>query len=149
MSRITIEDFDVLRHRNPMRYVDNAQRERQRRAPTIVPYKVCVVDVCGFTFFFHSLPQLRACLDFYSQTHHRSSRLPVYDVNMGGDHWETQRWFELLPQYLLKKSKRFRVVAALKLAIKEYSAQAPEAETGTLPKPPLLVRGKSGRKYVL
>jgi hypothetical protein len=149
MARITIEDFDVFKHRNPMWYIDNAQRERHSRAPTIVPYKVCLVDVCGFTFFFHSLPQLRACLDFYSQAHHRSSRLPVYDAILGGDHWESQRWFEKLPMYLLKKSKRFRVVAALKHAIKEYSAQVPEAETGTPLRPPSLITTKSGRNYVL
>jgi hypothetical protein len=134
MARITIEDYKAVRHGNPMWYIDDAQRERYSRAPTIVPYKVCMVDVCGFTFIFHSLSQLRLCLDFYSLEHHPSSRLPVYDENLGGDHWEAQRWFEKLPQYLLEKPKRAKVVTALKKAIDDYS-QVPEAETGTPNKP--------------
>lgn len=130
MARITIEDFDATRHGNPMWYIDDAQRERYLRAPTIVPYKVCLVDVCGFTFVFHSLPQLRLCLEYYLQAHQPSSRLPVYDKNFGGDHWETQRWFEKLPQYLLEMPKRTKVVAALKKALDEYF-RVPGAETGT------------------
>jgi hypothetical protein len=70
------------------------------------------------------------CLDYYSKEHQPSSRLPVYDENLGGDHFEAQRWFEKLPQYLLEKPKRARVVAALEKALKEYS-RVPEAETGT------------------
>src|SRR5207302_2347987 len=104
--------------------------KRHGRAPTIVPYKVCVVSVCGFMFEFHSLAQLRLCLEYYSQKHHPSSRLPVYDKNLGGDHGETQRWFEKLPQFLLEKPKRSKVVAALTKALNAYS-QVPEADTGT------------------
>jgi hypothetical protein len=135
MATITIEDFDSTRHGNPMWYIDNAQRERHLRAPTIVRYKVCLVRVCGFSFVFHSLPQLRLCLEYYSQEHQPSSRLLLYEKNFGGDHWEAQRWFEKLPQYLLEKPKRTKVVAALTKAIEEYS-RVPEAETGT-PKKPL------------
>ena len=135
MARITIEDFDAMRHGNPMWYIDDAQRKRHQRAPTIVPYKVCLVKVCGFTFIFHSLPQLRLCLEYYSLEHQPSSRLPVYDKNLGGDHWETQRWFEKLPQFLLEKPKRVKVIAALKKALEVYS-KVPNAETGT-PKKPL------------
>ena len=36
----------------------------------------------------------------------------------GGDHWEYQRWFELLPMYLLEEPKRRKVVAALSEALK-------------------------------
>jgi hypothetical protein len=43
----------------------------------LVPRFVYLVTVCSFTFEFHS-----------------SSRLPVYTQNLGGDHDETQRWFE-------------------------------------------------------
>jgi hypothetical protein len=135
MARITIEEFDATSHGNPMWYIDDAQRERHNRAPTLVPYKVCLVDVCGFTFVFHSLLQLRLCLEYYSQDLQPSSRLPVYDKNLGGDHWESQRWFEKLPQYLLEKPKRSKVVAALTKALVEYS-RIPGAETET-PKKPL------------
>jgi hypothetical protein len=131
MAHITIEDYDATRHGNPMWYVDDAQRERHQRAPTIIPCKVCLVNVCGFTFVFHSLPQLRLCLDYYSEEHHPSSRLPI----LGGDHWEFQRWFEKLPQFLLEKPKRSKVIAALKNTLEEYS-RVPGAETGT-PKKPL------------
>jgi hypothetical protein len=134
MARITIEDYDPARHNNRMRYIDNAQAERHLRAPTMVPYKVCLVSVCGFTFEFHSLPQLRCCLDYYCREHHPSSRLPVDTGYYGGDHMETQRWFERLPQYLLAKSKRVRVVAALKRAAVEFG-RVPGTETGTEPKP--------------
>jgi hypothetical protein len=130
MARITIEDYDSTRHMNSMWYIDDAQRERYFRAPTLTPYKVCLVDVCGFTFVFHSLLQLRVCLEYYTQEHHPSSRLPVYTENLGGDHNEMQRWFEKLPQFLLEKGKRAKVVAALERGLEEYSKHA-TAETGT------------------
>jgi hypothetical protein len=101
MARIVIEDYDAVRHKNPMWYIDHAQQDRHFRAPTLVPYKVRLATVCGFTFIFHSLPQLRLCLEYYSHAHHPSGRLPVQDGRYGGDHWETQQWFEKLPQYLL------------------------------------------------
>src|SRR5262245_33978029 len=130
MARITIEDFDPKLHGNPMWYIDDAQRERHLRAPTIVDHKVCLVRVCGFTFIFHSLTQLRLCLEYYSLEHQPSSRLPVYDQDLGGDHWETQRWFEKLPQFLLEKPKRSKVITALKKALEQYS-KVPQAATGT------------------
>ena len=134
MARIIIEDYEPLRHGNHMWYVDDAQRQRHLRAPTIVPYKVCLVTVCSFTFVFHSMLQLRCCRDYYSCEHHPSSRLPVYTENLGGDHLEMQRWFEKLPQYLLEKSKRTKVVAALDRAAVEYG-KVREADTGTDAKP--------------
>jgi hypothetical protein len=75
---------------------------------------------CGFQFVFHSVVQVELCLDYYRLRHHPSSRLPVNDGNFGGDHWETQRWFEKLPQFLLEKAKRPKVVAALEEALTEY-----------------------------
>jgi hypothetical protein len=134
MARITIENYDPLRHRNPMCYIDDAQRKRHHRAPTIVPCKVCLVTVCGFTFTFHSMLQLRVCHEYFTRVHHPSSRLPVYSGDYGGDHWETQRWYEKLPQYLLEKPKRTKVIAALNRALAEYG-RVPEAETGAEPKP--------------
>lgn len=132
MARIMIEIYDPARHRNPMWYVDDVQRVHHDRAPKIISYKVCLVRVCGFTFTFHSLTQLELCLKYYELENQPSSRLPVYQKNLGGDHWETQRWFEKLPMYLLEKPKRVKVVAALKKALKTY-AQVPEAWTGTPP----------------
>jgi len=135
MAQITIEDFDPLRHPNPMSYVDNAQAERSAHVGKLVPYKVCVVSVCGFRFLFHSVLQLELCLEYYRLEHRPSTRLPVHTGLYGGDHWETQRWFERLPQRLLEKSKRPLVVAALERAAAEYGKHA-SAHTET-PKPAL------------
>lgn len=134
MSRIKIASYDPARHQNPMWYVDDVQKQRHTRAPSLVDYKVCTVTVCSFTFLFHSTEQLALCLDYYRREHRPSSRLPVYTQNLGGDHWETQRWFETLPQYLLEKPKRAKVVKALEKAMQEYS-QIRSATTGTKTKP--------------
>jgi len=117
-----------MRHRNLMRWVDDVQAERHFVAPSLNPYKVCLVSVCGFTFEFHSVLQLDLSLEYYSMEHHPSSRLPVYTENIGGDHGECQRWFERLPQKLLDKSKRSKVVAALTRAREEY-VKHPSANT--------------------
>jgi hypothetical protein len=133
--KIKIEPFDPKRHPNPMGYIDQTQDKRYWRAPSLSDYQVCLVQVCGFIFFFHSTEQLGLCLDFYRREHHPSSRLPVYTENLGGDHWETQRWFEKLPQYLLEKPKRRKVVQALERALIEYS-KVPSSTSGTEIKPP-------------
>lgn len=112
MARIKIEDYNGSLHPNPMQSFDSVQRERHHRAPTLVPYKVCLVTVSDFTFIFHSIEQIQLCMDYYSRKTHSSSRLPVYTENIGGDHWETQRWFERLPQHLLENSHRPRVESA-------------------------------------
>ena len=123
MANIRIEDFDEGRHPNPMAYIDNSQARRDSQTRGLVPYKVCLVAVCGFEFIFHSVMQLELCLEYYRRDHHPSSRLPVESGNYGGDHWETQRWFEKLPNYLLEKGKRPRVVSALEQALVEYQQQ--------------------------
>lgn len=129
MSRVEIVDYDRFRHNNPMIWVDDTQRQRYWKTPTLVPYKVCLVTVKRFTFEFHSVAQIRVCLDYYSREHHHSSKLPVYTENLGGDHTETQRWFDRLPQQLLNKHNRPAVIKALERAILEYST-IPGAETG-------------------
>lgn len=134
MSDIRIEDNDPLRHHNRMRWGDNVQSERHKVAPSLNPYKVCLVSVCGFRFEFHSIHQLELAIEYYSMEHHPSSRLPIYSGYFGGDRWECQRWFDKLPQELLSKSKRPKVVAALKRAQDEY-ANYPSANTGTKTEP--------------
>jgi hypothetical protein len=120
MPQVKIEAYDPLKHPNPMWYIDDAQSKRHWRAPSLSEYKVCLVTVCSFTFIFHSTEQLALCLDYYRREHQPSSKLPVYTENLGGDHSEMQRWFEKLPQYLLEKSKRMKVVKALERAMREY-----------------------------
>jgi hypothetical protein len=135
MAKIKIEDFDQKTHPNYMWHIDNEQFNRYQHAGGHTPYTVCVVEVCGFQFIFHSTMQIELCLDYYSRQTRPSSRLPVYREHLGGDHGETQRWFERLPLYLLENAKRPKVVAALERALLEYRRQ-PGALTST-PKPKL------------
>ena len=119
MSQIKVEPYDPTKHRNYIWGVgDNVEAKSMRHnaAPTLAAYNVCIVTVCRFTFVFHDAVQLEACLQYYRRKHHPSGRLPVYTQNLGGDHGETQRWFEMLPQYLLEKSRRPKIVAALEKA---------------------------------
>ena len=134
MPRIQIEDYDSAHHANPMQWFDDTQRKRHQKAPTLVRYPVCLVTVKGFTFVFHSVEQIRLCLDYYSRKIRPSSRLPVYTENLGGDHYETQRWFDRLPQFLLENGTREEVVSSLQAAVEEYST-FPEASTGVELKP--------------
>ncbi|TDK66381.1 hypothetical protein [Sapientia aquatica] len=128
MANIKVENYDPLRHPNYMAYVDDEQYQRYKRSDGLIPYKVCLVDVCGFQFIFHSILQMQLCLEYYSTELQPSSRLPVYTENLGGDHYETQRWYEKLPGKLLEKSKRAKVIGALKRAIDEYK-KSPGAST--------------------
>lgn len=124
MSRIWSEPYNPDRHRNPMRNGWDGPAtpavERYWRAPTLSRHRVLFVQVCGFTFEFHGPEQLAACLAFYAQRHRPTSRLPVADGSYGGDHAETQRWFERLPLYLLEEPKRLQVVAALEAAQRHH-----------------------------
>lgn len=133
MAKIEVCDFESDGYVNHMRYIDDAQRVAYEKAQKLIPYKVCLVTVCNFTFTFHSVMQLDLCIEYYSKDIQPTSRLPFYSQNFGGDHWETQRWFEKLPQYLLEKPKRIKVLAALERARKTY-AIFPTANTNT-PKP--------------
>lgn len=122
MSQIKIETYDQIKHRNCMWGVEDDVETKSMRywnAPTLANYNVCLVTVFSFTFEFHDIAQLDACLQYYRREVQPSSRLPFYTENLG-DHWETQRWFERLPQYLLEKSKRPKVVAALEKARTVY-----------------------------
>lgn len=119
MAKIWKERYDSRPHQNKMWGVP-ADKSPD---PKLVPRWVFFVRVCSFTFEFHSLNQIEACLEYYSEKVHPSSRLPVYTENLGGDHWETQRWFERLPMYLLEESKRQKVVKALASALAQFEAE--------------------------
>jgi len=130
MAKITVKDFVEREHANYMGYIDDGQGIRRKNSQGLTSYKVCLVDVCGFSFIFHSVMQIELCHDYYSIKIHPSSRLPVYRENLGGDHSETQRWFERLPARLRHHSKRPKVAAALEIAMVEFGKFA-EAHTGT------------------
>jgi len=78
------------------------------------------VTVAGFTFRFISVEQIQDCLSYYERKIHPSSRLAI----CGGDHWESERWFERLPMYLLEDAKRIKVVKALQKALSVAEAGA-------------------------
>jgi len=86
-------------------------------AHSLLAREVWFVRVCSFTFVFHGLSQVEACLDYYRKKVRPSSRIPGDRLgDYGGDHGERQRWFERLPMYLLEEPKRKKVVAALQIA---------------------------------
>jgi hypothetical protein len=118
MAKIWKEEFDSLRHSNRMWVVDSVPDPKAN----FISRWVLFVRVCSFTFEFHSLKQIEACLEYYSRKIHPSSRLPVYTENYG-DHWEAQRWYEQLPMYLLEGPKRQKVVKALASALEQFEAE--------------------------
>ncbi len=89
---------------------------------SLVPREVWFVRVCSFTFEFQTMEQLEACLAYYKQKIHPTSRVPEEHF---GDHWEAQRWFERLPMYLLEEPKRMKVVAALEKGLHEWQQDRP------------------------
>jgi hypothetical protein len=141
MAKITVKDYRMGHYPNYMSYIDDEQLRRYHSSKGLVPYQVCLVDVCGFRFIFHSVMQIELCHDYFAQKIRMSGRLPVYHENLGGDHYETQRWFERLPARLSHHSKRPKILAALERAIQDFKAH-PSAITGTK-KPSLM--GWSGK----
>lgn len=122
MARIWKERLNPAKHRNPMAEADSST------VPARSSHRdVYLVEVCSFTFEFHSLSQLEACLAFYDRKLHPSSRLNA----RGGDHWEFQRWFERLPMYLREEPKRIKVAKALRRALLLFGKRSnPAFESG-------------------
>ena len=98
-------------------------KRRLRRAETLDQHAVLFVRVCGFTFEFHTVEQLRACRAFYATKLHPSSRSHAAAEAVANDRvtwrWEVERWFERLPLYLREESKRVEVAAALDDALRQ------------------------------
>lgn len=119
MSKIWKEVYDWKNHRNRM-WGEGCEPEKTPDA-NLIPKWVYFVNVCSFTFEFHSVNQIETCYEFYSKKIRPSSCIPENDLwQYGGDHSETQRWFERLPQRLFKEPKRLKVLKALKQAIDEF-----------------------------
>ena len=114
MARYWTEPYEWTQHQDRMDGLAVPPR-----LPSFVPRLVYFVSVCSFTFEFHSLDQLRTCLEFYSHKLHPSTRRDIGSA----DHWECERWFERLPLYLREESKRIKVVSALQRAFNDFSAQ--------------------------
>ena len=113
----------------------------------LLPQWTYSVEVCGFTFRFSSLAQLREVLAFYRQKTHPSSRLPdpawvrreaqhnpngyreTISAIMFFERDALQRWFEKVPMYLQENGKRERVVQALGRALEDFASDDGRAAT--------------------
>jgi hypothetical protein len=104
----------------------DAALARHYRNPTLEPHRVVLVQVSGFTFTFHTVDEIRACLTYYEGKIHPSSRsaAAAAAVRIGEVTWrlEVERWYERLPLYLRKEAKRVRVVCALQEALARMDA---------------------------
>jgi hypothetical protein len=110
--------------------------------PFYIPAEVWFVKVSGFTFIFHNLDQLVACLDYYSSKTHPSSIISKDNLAADlGPNWREERgwglprWFERLPMFLLEPSKRKRVVAALTQAREQWTSAQNSANPSNSPTP--------------
>ena len=125
MVRIWTEPYDPAKHGTPMGSEVGSPPgiERYWRAPTLEPHHAIFVRVASFTFLFHDIEQIRACLAFYSRKHHPSGRSGAITeaIRSGevGGRYETERWYERLPLYLSEEPKRTRVVAALEATLQQ------------------------------
>jgi hypothetical protein len=117
MPKFWTEPFDAARHHCRM-YVEGDDRPASSDA-RLDPHPVYFVRVCSFTFEFHSIRQVEACLAYFSQKVRPSSRVPWYEP-IGGDHFERQRWYERLPMWLLEEPKRLAVLKSLGRALTAF-----------------------------
>ena len=128
MAQAWTETYDPKRHRNKMHdasKIPGVPTEQYWRAPTLQKYPVYFVKVCNFTFEFHSIEQLKVCLEFFSKKVRPSSmiRFSESDKKITWLHWVAQRWFERLPMKLLEERRRVRIVPALEKALKQFKEQ--------------------------
>jgi hypothetical protein len=119
MARFWKEQLDPERHRDYMASMwIGGISVLPPRDPLIVQW-VYFVDVCSFTFQFHSLQQLQTCLSYFSQKNHASTRVS----HNGLEHY-WQQWYERLPQWLFEEAKRQRIVKALTRALTVFQAES-------------------------
>jgi hypothetical protein len=90
------------------------------KAPARGPAWMYFVEVAGFTFELATLDQLRECLRWFETPLHGSSHRPVFEPEKG--HWEA--WHERLPAHICKRSKRARVIKALRTALRAFVTDA-------------------------
>lgn len=98
--------------------------ERHDGTASLSHRNIIVVRVASFAFRFDTVEQLRACLKYYEQKTHPSSRIAAKTLaaELGEDWrklrgWDVERWFERLPMYLLEGPKCQKVLKALSRAL--------------------------------
>jgi hypothetical protein len=112
------EPLDPAKHRD--HFSSGQWTTPSRPADRLIPAWVYFVEVCGFTFEFVSLAQLRECLRYYERKLFPSSRQPVFAPESG----EWLHWYERLPLYLREEPKRQKVVTALSRAVEAFATEA-------------------------
>lgn len=118
MSRHWKEKLD------PQKHTDHMGGTRLESVDPLIERWAYFVRVCGFTFEFIGIQQLRECLAHFSRKLHPSGKF----VNLPpGTHW-IHPWHERLPMYLFEESKRRKAVKALTRALSDFEAGASEPE---------------------
>lgn len=111
MARIWTERADPKVHTDYMStYIYDGVPVRKPR-DNLLRSKVLLVDVCRFTFQFHSPEQLDEAIRFFSRRIHPSRRRPGVTLE---HYWHP--WSQRLPRGLVAQSKRVRVLTALRTA---------------------------------
>ncbi len=142
------EPYDWKKHRNKM--WGESARPDASQDEKLDPHSVYFVRTCCFKFEFHSLDQLKACLDHFSRKIQPTSRIRKKDLpKYGGDHSEVQRWFERLPMKLMDNHRRPRVVAALRSALEDFKKQATNKSLQAKPGHRSPRKGDASRKHRL
>jgi len=116
----------------------------ESRDAVLDPRPAYFVEVCGFTFEFWSIEQIKVALAFFEKRIHPSSRFSKewnpwgltpqqmahgtprskwFPSFMETHRHECQRWYERLPQYLQERGKREKVVKALRRAAAMYGSR--------------------------
>ena len=109
MPRIWTELSDPNRHVDFMSDWSIGGRLVTLPSDNLKRRNVLLVEVCQFTFQFHSLEQLNEAIDFFSRTVHPSSRIGGVELE---HYW--QPWSQRLPKGMTSQSRRVRVLAALR-----------------------------------
>ena len=109
------EPLDVARHRDFLSGAQDAGGVPVDRS--ISDGWVYFVRVCGFTFSFVNLDQVREAIQYFGQTVHPARRSPDRHLE---HYW--QRWFERLPAGFIGGSKRTRVRRGLTVALTSFTS---------------------------
>jgi len=124
MAKIWKEPFDASRHRDFMTtshtggfLPGDGSGGLDHEHPLMQPHSVYFVREGDFTFQFHSLDQLRECLEYFSAQVHESTRTPGPILE---HYWNL--WFERLPSGLMSGQRKQRIVKALTRALERFTA---------------------------